>query len=140
LSASWITPPSTEEPKSEDRTLALPAGVLWDAVRTPSSLGMPVLRRLLQRPADSALLGPVLLDDRGGWMYWLVSPGSSDDYPPQVALRTAGSWIIAPLPYLHRAYRARWVYLPKQRIVSPPAWLAAALNSQQDRDRYGVAA
>jgi hypothetical protein len=138
LSAHWITPASVGEPKPEDRFLVLPVGELWDVVRTPTSLGEPVLRRLLGRPADADLLGPVLLDDRGGWMYWLISQGSTDDYPAPAVLLTGRSWIVAPLPLLHRAYRARWRYLPSQRIVSPAAWLAAALNNQ--REQFGVAA
>ena len=123
----WLIP---AEAKTQGNRWLLPAGPLWDAVRTPVTLGLPVVERLREHPADWAQLGPVLWDDRRDWLYWLVSPGHSDTYPEQARLLGAGSLIGAPLYAGQRLADAGWLHLPEQRIVSGPAWLAAALGEQ----------
>jgi len=135
LSANWLMP--TEGLPLDRRTVLLPCGILFDAVRTPDVLGMPVLDRLLAEPADADVLGPVLWDQRGGLLYWLVSPGATDDYPDGARLLRRGAWISVPPPYGEATRDAAWLHLPEQRIVTGPAWLSAALN---DHGIFGVAA
>lgn len=137
LGTSWLMPANTELSK-DGRPALLPAGVLWDAVRTPVALGMPVLERLLADTADAEQLGPVLLDDGAACLYWLVSPGSSDAYPDEAHLMGAGWWIAAPDELSQGTYRAAWVHLPEHPIVTGPAWLAAALGDQGQM--FGAAA
>lgn len=136
LSANWLLPLEDELP-ADRSTVLLACGTLFDAVRTPSILGMPVLNRLLATTDDADLLGPVLWDQRGALLYWLVSPGASDNYPDGARLLSTGSWISAPAPYGHATRDAAWLHLPEQHIVSGPAWLSAALNW---RDQFEVAA
>lgn len=106
----------------------LPAGHLWDAVRTPTALGRPVLDHLLDTWGDFTQLGPVLEDARGEWLYWLVSPGSSDTYPPGVRFLSTGAWISAPVFTEQAQGDAAWVHLPQEEILTGPAWLAAAIE------------
>lgn len=129
LSAAWLVPAGSTFSKG-GRTRLLPAGGMWDAVRTSESLGMPVLERLLADPDDAALLGPVLWDGCRQLLYWLVSPGSSDSYPETARLLGAGSWIAAPLTAGDSTADACWVHLPDHPIVTGPAWLASALGDQ----------
>lgn len=136
LSANWLLPAEGELPPDR-RTVLLACGTLFDAVRTPVLLGMPVLERLLADPTDADQLGPVLWDQRGGLLYWLVSPGATDDYPDGARLLGAGAWISVPPPYGHASKDAAWLHLPEQRIVTGPAWLSAALN---DHALFEVAA
>lgn len=135
LSANWLLP--AEGVPLHRRTVLLPCGTLFDAVRTPDSLGMPVLDRLLAEPDDADQLGPVLWDQRGGLLYWLVSPGATDDYPDGARLLGPGAWISVPPPYGEATRDAKWLHLPEQRIVTGPAWLASALNGHSP---YEVAA
>jgi hypothetical protein len=136
LSAYWLTPAGAV-PARGGRVLLLPCGVLFDAVRTPVALGMPVLNRLLAESDDAELLGPVLWDGYRDLLYWLVSPGATDDYPDEAKLLGVGAWVAAPLPFGRATKDAAWLHLPEQRIVTGPAWLSAALN---DHGMFGVAA
>jgi hypothetical protein len=112
---------------SGDPTLHLwPVGRLWDALRTPVAVGMPVLDRLLADPDDAALLGPVLWDRVAGHLYWLLAPGASDTYPRTAVLLPAGSWLAAP-PVVGRSRRVVWLHLPDCPRLTGPVWLAAAL-------------
>lgn len=135
LSAAWLLPADPEDPFDGGAVLLSCGGPLFNAVRTPDALGKPVLDRILANPADADQLGPVLWDERGGLLYWLVSPGHSDDYPDGAALLSAGTWISVPPPYGEATRDAAWIHLPKQRIVSGPAWLAAALRAQVELRR-----
>lgn len=133
LNASWLIPQQSHRSrKGRSRVVhgdvvLMPAGVLWDAVRTPLNLGMPVLGRLLAHEDDAELLGPVLADRMRGWLYWLISPGCTDDWPDWARLLGADSWLGAPTTAFAPTPDATWLHLPDQRIVSGPAWLAAAL-------------
>jgi hypothetical protein len=133
--------PANTERSEDGLPVLLPAGVLWDAVRTPVDLGMPVLRRLLADAKDAQLVGPVLLDDGAGCLYWFVSPGASDSYPLEAQLLGDGWWIAAPDVACGSSYRAAWAHLPAHPIVSGAAWLAAALGDQGNEGQlFGSAA
>lgn len=136
LSAHWLTPLGATFAE-DGRMVMLPVGAMWDVVKTPSPLAIPVLERLLADPDDTAVLGPVLLDARRELLYWLVSPNSTDSYPPHATLLRAGAWIAAPMPWSEPLDDAAWAYLPQYPIVTGPAWLAAALD---DYGLFGVAA
>ena len=126
LTPDWLLQSTTT--RDEDVcAIVLAAGATWDAVRTPAAMGRPVLDRILASPDDAAQLGPVLEDTLDGALYWLVSPGSSDDYPGGVRLLGTGSWIAVPAPEATRS-RSVWVHLPEQRIVTSAPWLATALS------------
>lgn len=129
LSAGWLTPKGAS-PMRGERTQLLPAGVLWDAVRTPISLGLPVLHRLKASPADAAQLGPVLRDHADGRLYWLIQPGTTGGWPEGVRVLTTGSWLVTPRSVFDQTCRVRWAHLPDQRIISGAAWLAAALTDR----------
>lgn len=130
LSSAWLRPPGTMPvgDASETGLVLMPAGVLWDVVRTPIGLGFPVLGRLLADDHDSALVGPVLCDKANGWIYWLVSPGAGDSWPEDARLLSVGAWVVAPANAFLPTRSAAWLHLPDDPIVSGPAWLAAALN------------
>lgn len=133
LNASWLMPADSDLPQQgrpplpRGDVVLMPAGQLWDAVRTPLALGLPVLRRLLADEDDAHLLGPVLVDQVRGWLYWFISPGASDDWPDGVRLLVAGSWLGAPPSAFEMTPDAEWLHLPDHPVVSGPAWLAAAL-------------
>lgn len=129
LATGWFTPAQT----AGDPTLPvmlMPAGILWDAVRTPLALGMPVLERLLADPDDAPQVGPVLYDGERGLLYWLVQAGATDTYPEPARLLAAGWWIVTPALMYDRSRTARWIHLPCERVLTGPAWLAAALGDQ----------
>jgi hypothetical protein len=135
LDSGWPVPAGTSR-RATGQLVLLRAGVLWDAVRTPIDVGLPVLYRLVADPDDRALLGPVLADRQRGWLYWLVSPGASDDWPDDVRLLRTESWLAAPRFAFSITPHAAWVHLPGQHVVSGPAWLAAVLRR---RDLAGAA-
>ena len=136
LPVHWLTPLGATF-AVDGRMVMLPVGEMWDVVKTPAPLAMPVLERLLADPEDAAQLGPVLFDARRELLYWLVSPGASDDYPPHATLLTAGAWIAAPLPWGEPLRDACWLHLPQDPIVTGPAWLSAAFDGH---GLFGVAA
>lgn len=130
LSSGWLRPPGTLAvgDASETGLVLMPAGILWDVVRTPLAIGSAVLGRLLADEHDSALVGPVLCDSSNGWLYWLVSPGADDTWPDDARLLGTGAWVVAPANACLPTQSAAWLHLPDDPIVSGPAWLAAALN------------
>jgi hypothetical protein len=58
------------------RLFKVPTGVRWDALILPSTVGIPLLKRLTGGPEQDDL-GPVLLDARTDLTYWLMPLGSS---------------------------------------------------------------
>lgn len=130
LSTGWLTPDSAQRMPGTGRVL-LPTGLLWDCLRTPARLGVPVLNRLLADPADHALLGPVLWDDEADVLYWLVQRRHTDDYPAGVTLLRPGTWILAPDAGDVSIRQACWIHLPDGERLSGPAWLAAALRGRR---------
>ncbi len=127
LSASWLMLPGVSA-RTRRRMVLLAAGVTWDAVRTPLGY-QPVFERLMANGHDRALLGPVLADTARGCLYWFIAPGATNDWPDEVLLLGAGSWLVAPRSVYDITPDARWLHLPDHPIVSGPAWLAAALDT-----------
>jgi hypothetical protein len=128
----WLVPDSATV--SPDRRIRmLPAGVLWDVLRTPEDLALPVLARLLADEDDRALLGPVLRDERARTVHWLVSrghtAGTAPVWPEGCALRGVGGWLAVPSPKNPHSKLA-WLHLPEPGTLTPPPWLAAALADQ----------
>lgn len=130
LNSAWLRPEGTMAvgDASETGLILMPAGVLWDVVRTPLGIGSAVLGRLLADEHDSALVGPVLCDSTNSWIYWLVSPGADDVWPDSARFLGAGGWVVAPAHTFLPTRSACWLHLPDDPIVSGAAWLAAALN------------
>ncbi|MFC1411049.1 hypothetical protein ACEZCY_19155 [Streptacidiphilus sp. N1-12] len=130
LSPSWLIPPGAEQQQGEHLTALLPTGVLWDAVRTRLAPGVVLLDQFLTRPEDRDRLGPVLQDLRGGWLYWLIAPGSSDTWPRGTELLSTGGWLRVPASERNTGREASWAYLPSIRRLTGAAWLATALWEQ----------
>lgn len=130
LSPGWLMPPGAAENHAAWYTVLLPAGVLWDAVRTRRDTGLILLERILARPEDRDVCGPVICSEREDCLDWLISPGSSDSWPDDVELLSTGDWLRAPLTELTVSREASWAYLPSAERLSGPAWLATALWEQ----------
>jgi hypothetical protein len=127
LTTDWLVP-AAAVPSGNPTVDLWPAGADWDALRTPEWLGRPVLEQLLADGQDVAQLGPVLWDRRGGCLYWLIAPGASDDYPDGARLLTCGSWLGAPVC---ADAAVCWLHLPDLPRLTPPVWLAAALDTNR---------
>lgn len=127
LTTDWLAP-AAAQPSGNPAVDLWPAGTDWDALRTPEWMGRPVLDQLLADGHDAALLGPVLWDRRAGYLYWLVAPGASDNYPDGARLLSHGSWLGAPI--CADVTAVRWRHLPAAEQLTPPAWLAVALWDQ----------
>ncbi|MDI5961893.1 hypothetical protein POF50_001265 [Streptomyces sp. SL13] len=86
---------------------SVPAGVEWDAIRTPRPMGLAALRRL------SAPEGAVLVDPVGRALFFFVRPG------------TAQNWC---LPLTVALGKGHLVELPPGGRDRPPGayWLAAS--------------
>lgn len=127
MSAGWLMPAGVAA-RTRHRMVLLPAGVTWDAVRTPLSY-RPVLERLVADDHDRALLGPVLADTARSYLYWFIAPGATGDWPDDALLLRTGSWLAAPRSVYDITPDARWMHLPDHPLVSGPVWLAAALDT-----------
>jgi hypothetical protein len=124
----WLSPPGSI-PSFDLPAVTWPAGVLWDAVRTPYDLAQPALNYLLGNAYERRRLGPVLHDVAAGQFYWLVTRGHSAAYPPDCRLIGRGGWVSAPtVP--PPGFRLQWLHLPSTPRLSGPPWLAAALQHQ----------
>lgn len=129
--ALWLMPPGLQG--GAEGTVLAPAGQLWDAVSTSVEAGMPVLDRLLADPDDRLFVGPVVGDALRGVMHWLVAPGASADYPEGCALLAGGARVVLPESAGEGVPCATWLHLPTHRVLSGPAWLAAALSPRSHR-------
>lgn len=100
------------------------AGVDWDAVCLPSSLGERVLAALDE---DT---GGVIHDPYNRLLYWLVRCGAADHWqlPDEAHVRIlgAGSWVGVP-PREGRYAASYWVR-PVDPLLTPPHSLHAALQ------------
>ncbi len=125
--ATWLLNSQSYQPLLSSMLL-LAAGYAWDSVRTPEQLGLATAERLLAGPQDLAPLGPVLHSRRSECLYWLIRPGSTADYPTGCQLLGQGHWIAAPGVRSVHPDTVRWLHLPAAGVLTPAAWLAAALR------------
>jgi hypothetical protein len=125
--ATWLLNPQSRQPLLS-RMLLLAAGYAWDAVRTPEQLGLATAERLLADAHDRTQLGPVLHSRRSGCLYWIIRPGSTADYPDGCRLLSATYWIAVPGDRAVPPDTVRWLHLPTAGVLTPAAWLAAALH------------
>jgi hypothetical protein len=118
----------------------IPCGVRWAALRAPHELGLAALDELRDSPA-AGVLGPVLFDQRGGSVYWLLSmePDSGATWSnmgSDLELLSVGRHLACPTPMPHTLARvdehpARWVHWPSVTgVLTPPAVLARVLQEQ----------
>jgi hypothetical protein len=131
---AWLTPEGFT--RCLDHPVVMwPAGVLWDAVRTPADLALPALTYLLhENQYERRRLGPVLHDTKAGQVHFLVSPGHSATYPPGCRLIGRGGWLSTPTDR-GPSNRFQWLHLPSTPRLSGPPWLAAALQHQHALNR-----
>jgi len=108
--------------------LLLAAGYTWDAVRTPEELGLATAERLLRDEHDRRQLGPVLHSARSGALHWLIRSGSTANYPIGCQHLGLDNWIAAPGVHAVHPDTVRWLHLPARGVLTPAAWLAAALH------------
>jgi hypothetical protein len=126
FNAQWLVPEGSP-PGQDEWVRMLPAGVLWDAVRTPQELALRQFPLLLRDDEVRLRLGPVLHDSWSRHVYWLVTPGHSASYPRPCRLIGAGGWLAVP-GAANIPDRLAWLHLPQPGILSSPAWLATALH------------
>lgn len=129
LSTGWLTP-AASEPSPGGRIMLMPAGDLWDAVRTSRAVGDPILERAKRDPGQSALLGPVLRDQTAGHLYWLIPTGSAAVWPQGVRLLARGASVAGPLTAFDQSARLVWSHLPDYPIYTSAGWLAKALRGE----------
>lgn len=125
--ADWLLNEHAIQAFAMSATL-LAAGYGWDAVRTPEELGLATAERLLGNAINRNRLGPVLHSRRSGVLYWIIRPGSTAHYPSGCQLLGRGDWIGAPADRALHPDIVRWLHLPEPGILTPAAWLAAALH------------
>lgn len=101
------------------------AGVHWDAVRLPAYLGDRVLALLDE---DS---GGVIRDPYGHYLYWLVRPGTADDWmraAEPVRVLGAGSWVVVPPAGCVRSTGPHWARVAEYgRLLTDVRRLSAAI-------------
>ena len=125
--STWLLNERSRQP-SGSSTMLLAAGYGWDAVRTPEDLGLATAERLLADARDCGLLGPVLHSRRSHHVHWLIRAGSTADYPDGCQHLGVGSVIAAPGDHAVHPDTVRWLHLPDAGVLTPAAWLAAALH------------
>ena len=128
--ATWLMSAYDEYPPRSS-VILLAAGYGWDAVRTPEDLGLATAERLLADSHDRTLLGPVLHSRRSHHVHWLIRPGSTADYPDGCQHLGLGTVIAAPGDRAVPPATGRWLHLPNPGVLTPAAWLAAALHDTQ---------
>ncbi|MGK5531362.1 hypothetical protein [Streptomyces sp. URMC 129] len=85
VSLSWLPP-------DEWGVRTVPCGRWFDAVRMPSVTGFPVMARLWERS------GPVIEDQAGQVLTWLVEPGTADGWEPAGGVAVWGRGRCLPVP------------------------------------------
>ena len=125
--STWFLSPEPQQPFGYP-TVLLEAGYGWDAVRTPEELGLATAERLLRHEHDRRQLGPVLHSARSGALHWLIRSGSTANYPIGCQHLGLDNWIAAPGIHAVHPDTVRWLHLPEAGVLTPAAWLAAALH------------
>ena len=128
--ATWLMSAYDEYPPRSS-VILLATGYEWDAVRTPEEMGLATAERLLADPDDRRLVGPVLHSKRSGHLHWLIRTGSTANYPDGCLHLGVGNWIAAPGMHALHPDTVRWLHLPEPGVLTPAAWLAAALHDTQ---------
>lgn len=91
------------------RSVMLPAGRIWDAVKVPSLLGL----HIVGPAADQApIAGPCHLDPVGGTVYFLVPVGTPGDWPPGVEYLGDTAHICTPAIGVTSGHRPYWLQEP----------------------------
>ena len=125
--ATWLMSAYDQYPPRSS-VILLAAGYAWDAIRTPEALGLATAARLLADAHGRKQLGPILHSRRSGHLHWLIRTGSTADYPERCLRLGVGNWIAAPGTHALHPDTVRWLHLPEVGILTPAAWLAAALH------------
>ena len=115
------TPPNTESVRS------LPAGLWWDAVRTPRALGEHALRLL----GDAT--GAVIDDPLDKRLCWLIQPGAADQWDlgwlAGVELYGETTFVYVPPADRTSGHGVHWrVPLAPGQYLTEPAYLLSVLH------------
>ncbi|GAA2364877.1 hypothetical protein [Streptomyces cuspidosporus] len=101
------------------------AGRWWDVVRVPRFIG----KRALELLGDDA--GAVIENPFDGVLYWLIVPGTAAEWDlsrlPSVEVWGATAYIEVPSADCRRGPGVRWRVPPRDRYLTDPAALLAAL-------------
>jgi hypothetical protein len=121
-SAPHLTLPAGPDPEVQA------AGVSWDAVRVPGYLGDRVLAALGEH------CGAVIRDPYGHLLYWLIEPGTGDDwvFPDEAHVRILGhgSWVGVPPAECFRSAVLCWARPVRSgRVLTRSRRLHAAMQS-----------
>lgn len=118
---SWSPPPGPS-------TVALAAGVRWDAIRAPIHLGLVVVETL------GDLCGSVIGDPYGCRYYWLIPPGSAVDWGSlpvgaEVQHLSVACWVTVPPRERRTPPGPHWVLPYREGVgyLTDPDRLHAAL-------------
>lgn len=117
------------------RLLKVPTGVRWDVVALPRATGVPLLERLAGGP-DRDELGPVLVDGRTEFTYWLTPSGTSAEISArQDLLSLPAGWLLsvsdpehACRPECGARQLVTWAHWPSiNGTLTPPELLASRI-------------
>ncbi|MDX3227488.1 hypothetical protein [Streptomyces sp. ME19-01-6] len=104
-----------------------PAGESWDAVRVPRFIGKQALELL------GGDVGAVIENPFDGVLFWLIAPGAAAAWDmsrlPGVEVWGATAYIEVPPVGCRRGPGVRWRVPPRDRHLTDPAPLFAALQT-----------
>ncbi|KAF2775261.1 hypothetical protein STPH1_7448 [Streptomyces sp. OM5714] len=100
---------------------------LFDVVITSAGAQARSAVALMDKTQDGC--GPVIEDPDGGWLYWLVPPGSADRWAPHLHAACLGAPHTITLPSLNRTAPPGpyWHRPPASDRLAPPSPLREAL-------------
>jgi hypothetical protein len=92
------------------------AGHEWDAVRVPTSMGLPALAALGERS------GAVIEDPREPVLYWFVHRGTASDWNvPETRPLGLDQYLVVPEPHRVRGPGPHWRIRPGDRPLCTDA-------------------
>jgi hypothetical protein len=98
-------------------------GDAFDAVRVPEHVGAVALERLAGRS------GPVIAGRHDGVLYWLIKPGSGDDWElPSVKVYGESCYLSIPSAAVHSPRAVHWLTPPQGDCLTDPDELRTALT------------
>lgn len=109
-----------------DEIAMIPAGKLFDAVKTGIALGQAIYAAL---PPSA---GPVFTDRDNGTTYFLVPPGTADTWPADCDATCLGrdAWLWVPVPTRTQRNHSYWETPPDGTgVLHDPQVLLGALAS-----------